>query len=133
MIDCKKCKHWETLNNEPFCGHHRSYLTTEQQICSNYERKEEESKTCIEIGKVLESMKHLLKEKNKRYGDSALTPVGVFNKLDATSSIQVRLDDKISRIQNSNELRKNDVADVIGYLTLLCVAKGWTNFDELID
>lgn len=81
----------------------------------------------------LESMAHLLTEKNKRYGNSALQPLSIFNKLNASDSIKIRLDDKLARVMNGKELRKNDVADLIGYLTLLCIANGWTNFDELID
>ena len=51
----------------------------------------------------------------------------------SAEAILVRLDDKLSRIKNSPELRKNDIFDMIGYLTLLAVQKNWTNFDELID
>ena len=85
------------------------------------------------ITKTVDSLKGFLLEKNRRYGNSALSPLGVFNKKDATEGILIRLDDKLMRIKNSDVLRKNDIADVMGYLTLLCVEKGWTNFDDLID
>jgi len=85
------------------------------------------------IKSISNSIRDLVLEKNKRYGDSALTPVNIFSKLDAGSSIKVRLDDKLSRIINSAELRKNDVADILGYLILLCVSQGWTDFSDLID
>jgi hypothetical protein len=49
------------------------------------------------------------------------------------NGLLVRLDDKISRIRNSDVLRKNDVSDLIGYAKLLCVKMGWTDFDDLID
>lgn len=84
------------------------------------------------IVKVCDSVKNTLLEKNKRYGDSALKPMKVFSKLEAEDGICQRLDDKLSRIKNSEELRKNDVFDLIGYLTLLSVQKGWT-FEDLID
>jgi len=81
-----------------------------------------------------DSMKALLLEKNQRYGDSALSPLGIFSTLNATEGIKVRLDDKLARIKNHPEsLRKNDIADIIGYLILLCIAQGWTSFDDLID
>ncbi|HRR39106.1 MAG TPA: hypothetical protein P5034_09465 [Rectinema sp.] len=81
-----------------------------------------------------DSMKALLLEKNQRYGDSALSPLGIFSTLNATEGIKVRLDDKLARIKNHPEsLRKNDIADIIGYLILLCIAQGWTDFDDLID
>lgn len=85
------------------------------------------------IEKTCDAMKKLLLEKNKRYGDSALNPVRIFSKQDTTTSIGIRVDDKISRIKNSSELRKNDVSDIIGYLVLLCVSKDWTDFSEEID
>lgn len=84
------------------------------------------------------NMTKLLLEKNKRYGDAALSPIGIFSKhvspdTPNVNSILIRLDDKIQRIKNSNELRKNDISDLNGYLQLLCVAKNWLNFDDLID
>ena len=85
------------------------------------------------IESVLDSMKELLEEKNKNYGNSALEGVKIFNKTDSDTGILVRLDDKLARIKNSEELRKNDIADIIGYLVLLCVNKGWFSFRELID
>lgn len=90
--------------------------------------------TSQKISTICDSMKALLLEKNRRYGDSAVNPVCIFSRLNASEGIKVRLDDKISRIKNNPEsLRKNDIADIIGYLVLLCVAEGWTNFDDLID
>ncbi len=85
------------------------------------------------IKQTCDSLNRLLQEKNKRYGNSALEPLGVFNKKSATDGIMVRLDDKLMRVKNSNELRKNDVSDIMGYLILLCVDKGWNDFDDLID
>jgi hypothetical protein len=85
------------------------------------------------ISSVFNSMRDLVLEKNKRYGDSALSPLGCFSKLDGEQGIRIRLDDKLKRISNSEELRKNDVSDVMGYLALLCISRGWTNFDDLLD
>ncbi len=73
-------------------------------------------------------------EKNKRYGDSALNPSNIFCKEgDASTKILVRMDDKITRITNSKELRKNDIVDLMGYMVLLCINKGWTDFNDQID
>lgn len=85
------------------------------------------------IQETLLSLNTLLQEKNKRYGNAALNPLGIFNKNSATDGILIRLDDKLQRVKNSDILRKNDIADIMGYLTLLCVEKEWTNFDDLID
>ena len=76
---------------------------------------------------------HLVLEKNKRYGNSALNPLNIFSELSAEEGIRVRLDDKLSRIRNSEELRKNDVADIMGYLILLSLANNWEDFSDLID
>lgn len=83
--------------------------------------------TCI-------NFKNFLLEKNLRYGDSALSPVQIFSKESVEHQIENRLDDKLSRIKNrTGELKKNDVADSLGYHILLMVKKGWLTFDELLD
>lgn len=92
------------------------------------------SKTTVwKIGKITDSMKELLTEKNKRYGDSALNPTRVFNKLNATESILIRLDDKLGRVKNNDSLRRNDIIDLTGYLILLMASKDWLEFKDLID
>jgi hypothetical protein len=86
------------------------------------------------ITQVLDGMKGLLIEKNKRYGNSALKPLRVFSKAAADEGIKVRLDDKLNRIiQSGGDIRKNDVADLMGYLALFAVSQGWTDFNDLLD
>lgn len=85
------------------------------------------------IIEVLDGIKSVVLYKNVKYGNSALEPIGIFAKGGATNSIKIRLDDKLQRIKNGDELRKNDVADMLGYLTLLCVDQGWTSFEEFKD
>lgn len=87
----------------------------------------------IPIKKVIEGLTEFLIAKNKNYGNSALKPLRVFSKVEPTNGICVRMDDKISRIANATELRKNDIVDLTGYLILLCAQKGWDDFKELID
>lgn len=82
---------------------------------------------------VLDNLKNFLLEKNKNYGNSALEPINIFSKLNSENSINQRLDDKLTRIKNSKELRKNDCVDLVGYLMLLLISKEWKNFDEFID
>ena len=91
------------------------------------------SSTQSDIKKVCRSLESLLLEKNKRYGDAAVNPKKFFSKLEGNEQIKVRLDDKLSRILNANELRKNDVSDILGYLVLLCISEGWLDFKDLID
>jgi len=89
------------------------------------------------IRECLQNFAEFLAEKNTRYGDSALHPAQVFSSTPAQEQICNRLDDKLSRIKHAREegevLRKNDVADVLGYVALLCVANGWLNFEDLLD
>jgi hypothetical protein len=88
----------------------------------------------MKIAEITDATKDLLLYKNARYGDSALNPIGVFTKhlKEApanTASILVRLDDKLGRVRNADELRVNDVSDIIGYCTLLLVSMGVTKED----
>jgi len=83
------------------------------------------------IAETIDAMKHLLIEKNRRYGNSALEPQNIFYKGDAQNSILIRLDDKLGRIRANTESkpRVNDVADIIGYCTLLLISMGVTAED----
>jgi hypothetical protein len=84
------------------------------------------------IKKITESLGDFLVEKNKRYGDSALEPLeGV--KYSVEDGIKIRLSDKVKRVINSDNLRKNDILDILGYMVLLCAHKNWTNFNDQID
>jgi len=80
------------------------------------------------ITEITEAMRDLLLYKNQKYGDSALKPKQIFYKGEATDSIMIRLDDKLGRIMANTDAtpRINDVADIIGYCTLLLVSMGAT-------
>lgn len=89
------------------------------------------------INEIMEAMRDLLLSKNRLYGNSALNPKHIFYKGDAVNSILIRLDDKLGRIMaNTDEKpRINDVADIIGYCTLLLISMGAdkTDIDNLKD
>ena len=89
--------------------------------------------TAEKIKKVCDSLKIFLQTKNKNYGDSAIKPVRIFSGEIPVSGINVRIDDKLSRISNSEILRKNDIVDLTGYLILLCIQNDWLDFQDLID
>lgn len=77
----------------------------------------------IDICTVCNQLRELLLEKNRKYGDSALSPVRVFSKSDPLEQIRVRLDDKLSRLRNQSVDEDEDViTDLIGYLVLYKVA-----------
>jgi hypothetical protein len=83
------------------------------------------------IREITEAMKDLLLYKNQKYGDSAINPEKIFYKGDSTSSILIRLNDKIGRVKANpdDKPRVNDVCDIIGYCTLLLISMGVTAED----
>ncbi len=59
-------------------------------------------------------------EKGKSYGDSIGSPVRIFSKAGAKDGLQVRIDDKLSRIAKGSEFQGDDtLKDLVGYLALL--------------
>jgi hypothetical protein len=73
------------------------------------------------VVEVLDEIEQMLIEKNQKYGNSALEPIGVFSKLSPREGLLIRIDDKLKRIKNGS-LDKDDedvVNDLIGYLVLL--------------
>jgi hypothetical protein len=86
---------------------------------------------------VMKNFSEFLKEKNRRYGDSALNPKQIFSQIPASEQLKNRLDDKLSRIEtatrNGQQLKKNDVADVLGYIVLILIQNNWLEFEDLLD
>lgn len=76
------------------------------------------------IERVVTEVKDMLVAKNRSYGDSALYPTRIFSKSDTVEQLLVRIDDKLSRIQNGHDWPgDNEIDDMIGYLILLKIAK----------
>lgn len=72
----------------------------------------------------LNLIKKVLLEKNRKYGNSALEPKRIFSKHSAIEQINVRIDDKLSRIANQQTDDDEDAEfDLLGYLLLKMVAK----------
>lgn len=69
----------------------------------------------------IDNMFNFLIEKNRKYGNSVLQPINIFNHEKINNGINYRLDDKLNRILNADTLRQNDVIDIIGYLIILFV------------
>ncbi len=76
---------------------------------------------------IVEECQHiekLLLDKNSRYGNSALNPVRIFSHADRTEQLDVRIDDKLSRIKRGQNYDEEEVEqDLIGYLVLKRVAR----------
>ena len=131
------CKGAETMKDlENFS----EYICNGETVTIRQEYKGKVSETIIDVSEnltgsqrkiadILDSMKDLLLYKNKKYGDSALNPNNIFYKGDSHNSILIRLDDKLGRVKNNKELKINDVADIIGYCSLLLVSMGATKED----
>lgn len=80
---------------------------------------------------VCDSIKEMLLNKNRKYGNSALAPVRVFSRSDSVEQIKVRIDDKLSRYSNMQNDEDEDVIDdLIGYLILLKIAIALREEDE---
>lgn len=81
-----------------------------------------------------DEIKELLLLKNSKYGNSAIEPKNIFSKQTSCEQIKVRIDDKLSRINN---LDINDptyfttVKDLIGYLILFRITNKISNNIDL--
>lgn len=71
-----------------------------------------------------DELKSLILEKNRKYGNSALSPIRIFSHATTIEQILVRIDDKLNRIKNrQNDEDEDVVMDLAGYLILLMIAK----------
>ena len=101
-----------------------------------YLRMPDETPSSVLIGRVCEEIKQLLLQKNKAYGDSALNPVRIFSRGDPLEQINVRIDDKLSRLARGSAAGEDTELDLIGYLILRRVAKfqaGEDKYKKAVD
>jgi hypothetical protein len=71
-----------------------------------------------------QNLQDLLLEKNRKYGDAAIHPVRLFSRANPVEQINVRIDDKLSRIRSAQGDDLEDAEqDLLGYLVLKRVAK----------
>ena len=77
-----------------------------------------------QVDDVLDMVGDMLKSKNKAYGNSALDPIRVFSKADPVEQLNVRIDDKLSRIMRGTDSGEDTELDLIGYLIIRRIAKG---------
>ena len=78
-----------------------------------------------DIARICDKVKNLLLEKNMKYGDSALNPIRIMSQASNIEQILVRIDDKLNRLKQGNNLLFDDedvIMDLIGYYVLLKVA-----------
>lgn len=71
------------------------------------------------IASVCDEVRDMLLRKNRQYGNSALEPLRIFSKTPTFEQLNVRIDDKLSRIASAQEDDVEDPElDLIGYLLL---------------
>ena len=79
--------------------------------------------TADEIRREYAQICDVLLAKNAAYGDSALQPLRIFSRANDTEQLNVRLDDKLSRIARGDGSGDEDAEfDIIGYLILKRIA-----------
>lgn len=74
------------------------------------------------VNQILGGIGEMLIAKNKAYGNSALDPIRVFAKSDTKEQLNVRIDDKLSRIMRGTESGEDVDLDLIGYLVIRRIA-----------
>ena len=77
------------------------------------------------IKQVSRKVYEMLAQKNDAYGNSALEPINIFSKGNASASLCARIDDKLARIKNRglSDETEDTLFDLCGYLILLIIAK----------
>ncbi len=75
-----------------------------------------------EVDNVLKELGDMLKQKNIAYGNSALKPQRIFSTASSIEQINVRIDDKLSRIKNQMIDDEDAEFDLMGYLVLKRIA-----------
>lgn len=75
------------------------------------------------IAEKCDSIKALLIDKNKKYGNSATSPLRIFSNGGPIEGLLVRCDDKLSRIKTTGlkDSGEDQVIDLIGYLVLISI------------
>ena len=65
-----------------------------------------------------ENIKQMLIAKNQAYGNSFADPVRIFAKATPEDGLNIRIDDKLSRIARGQNAGEDAELDLIGYLIL---------------
>ena len=65
-----------------------------------------------------ENIKQMLIAKNQAYGNSFADPVRIFSRVTPEEGLNIRIDDKLSRIARGQNAGEDAELDLIGYLIL---------------
>lgn len=91
---------------------------------STADKLEPVDSTIREAHAVLDKLKSLLAEKNKSYGDSALSDVNLFCNLSSLQLLEGQIEHKLRRFKTLgvDGDSEDTLMDLMGYLTLFMVA-----------
>lgn len=70
------------------------------------------------IVEITDDLREMLLQKNAAYGNSASDPLRIFSRCDAVEAINVRMDDKLSRMARGSNAGEDAEWDLMGYLVL---------------
>ena len=78
-----------------------------------------------DMSEIIDKIESILLMKNIEYGNSVLEPLRIFSNSNPIELINVRLDDKLSRMLNDCDktIKEDTVFDFIGYLILKMIAE----------
>ena len=65
-----------------------------------------------------QNIAEMLKAKNQAYGNSFADPVRIFSRVSPEEGLNIRIDDKLSRIARGQNAGEDAELDLIGYLIL---------------
>ncbi len=65
-----------------------------------------------------ENIKQMLISKNQQYGNSFADPVRIFSRATPAEGLNIRIDDKLSRIARGHDAGEDSELDLVGYLIL---------------
>jgi len=82
------------------------------------------------ISEACDEIKVFLLHKNDAYGNAAFDPIRCFSKADTIEQIDVRMDDKISRLMRGEAAGEDVEKDLLGYLILKQAYKRYINTQE---
>jgi hypothetical protein len=75
-----------------------------------------------DLDKVLGEIRVMLVNKNRAYGNAVIDPLRVFSKADRIEQINVRMDDKLSRMVRGKDAGEDPELDLLGYMIIKRVA-----------
>lgn len=121
---CDICLPTLELTPDQVVGNIQPYEPTMKDKIYNLAVPNLASDTQHEIAKECIQIARTLLEKNRKYGDSVFRPARIFSKSDPIEQINIRIDDKLSRLLSGQADEDEDVdLDLIGYLIIRRIAK----------